>query len=176
VTTHKVDIYKHIITETGADFFKINPKGNVPCLVLADGTVLNEGAATLQWIADQAPASGLAPAWGTTQRYALINSLNYLASELHASYGPLFNPAITEEAKAAAHAKLATKLQYVNDSIPQVKAETVDIASLYLYIIQSWSGYVKVDLTPYAAINAFAARIAAHPTVVAAHKEMNEAK
>ena len=133
-------IDKHVITETGEDYYKVNPKGNVPCLVLADGTVLNEGAATLQWIADQTPASGLAPAWGTSQRYALINSLNYLASELHAAYGPLFNPALSEEGKEAQKAKLATKLKYVNDQLPQVKSDAVDVASLYLYIIQSWSG------------------------------------
>ncbi len=77
---------------------EVNPKGNVPALKLADGNLLNEGAATLQWIADQAPDSGLAPANGTTERYLLINSLNFLASELHVSFGPLFY-AKTEEEK-----------------------------------------------------------------------------
>lgn len=156
----------------------MNPKGNVPALVLADGTLLNEGAATLQWIADQAPASGLAPPHGSSARYLLINALNYLASELHASYGPLFNPAITEEGRAAALAKLHTKLAYVNGGgIPQVKPDApIDVASLYLYIILSWSGYVKADLSAYAALNAFSAKIAAHPVVIEAHKQMNEAK
>jgi len=176
VTTRKVDINKHIVTESGEDYYKVNPKGNVPALVLVDGTLLNEGAATLQWIADQAPTSGLAPAWGTSKRYALINNLNYLASELHSNYGSLFSPSITEEVKAAAHTKLATKLKYVNDNLSHFTSDTVDVASLYLYIILSWSAYLKVDLTPYPGLNTFSAKIAAHPTVVAAHKEMNEAK
>ena len=72
----QVDIGKHVVTATGADFYKINDKGNVPCLVLADGTVLNEGAAVLQWIADASPEAKLAPANGTTERYILQNVLN----------------------------------------------------------------------------------------------------
>jgi len=87
VVAHKVDTQKHCITEDGSDFYKINPKGNVPALVLEDGTLLNEGAATLQWIADHsAEGSNLAPANGTTGRYVLQNILNYLSSEVHASY------------------------------------------------------------------------------------------
>lgn len=69
VVAHKVDLGKHIITSTGADFYAVNPKGNVPALVLEDGTILNEGASTLQWIADHAVAgSDLAPANGSTAR------------------------------------------------------------------------------------------------------------
>lgn len=143
-------------------------------------------------------------------------SLNYLASELHASFGPLFNPSITEEGRTAAVAKLHTKLKYVNEGgLPQTKADApIDVAALYLYIILTWAGYVKVrtplhvpaslsqarfcqfflllsprsppspliphappqvDLSAYTNLTAFSARIAAHPTVAAAHKEMNEA-
>lgn len=102
VTAVKVDISTHKVTSTGADFYAINPKGNVPALVLADGTLLNEGAAVLQYIADQAPeGSGLAAPYKTSARYLLQNVLNYLASELHASYGPLFNPALGAEAREA---------------------------------------------------------------------------
>ena len=73
-------------------------------------------------------------------------SLNYLASELHASFGPLFNPSITEEGRTAAVAKLHTKLKYINEGgLPQTKADApVDVAALYLYIILTWAGYVKV--------------------------------
>ena len=87
----------------------MNPKGNVPAVITEKGTLLNEGAATLQYIADLAPGSGLAPAAGTDERYVLINNLNFLASELHASYGPLFGPG-TDEFKAAQKEKVASKL------------------------------------------------------------------
>ena len=109
---HKVDIGKHVVTETGADYYQINKKGNVPALVLEDGTVLNEGAATLQWLGDQNAGAKLVPANGTTARYVLINTLNYLASEVHASYGPLFGPG-SDEFKAAQRTKLATKFKFV---------------------------------------------------------------
>lgn len=153
----------------------INPKGNVPALKLEDGTLLNEGAATLQYIADQAPASGLAPAAGTSARYLLINALNFLASEVHvAGFGPLFR-AKTPEAKAEGAANLAPKLALAA-ALPQVTSEAVDVASLYLYVILGWAGYVGVDLAPYPALVAFCARIGAHPVVEAANKEMAEAK
>ena len=178
IVAHKVDIGPaKIITATKASFTAVNPKGNVPALVLADGTLLNEGAATLQFIADLAPGSGLAAPAGSSARYLQINSLNYLASELHASYGPLFGPG-SDEFKAAQKTKIATKYAYIEAQLEAGKigaAATPDIADLYLYIIQSWSGYVGVDLSAYPKLNAFAAKVAALPAVAKAHADMNAA-
>jgi glutathione S-transferase len=130
----------------------------------------------------QAKESGLAPAWGTSARYELINLLNYIASELHASYGPLFNPNTTEEGKTAQKERVATKLQYIAKALlPEGKkgkfllSDDLDVASIYLYIVLSWSGYVGVDLTPYPTIQAFSAAVAAHEGVQKAHAEMNAA-
>ena len=132
---HKVDIGKHVVTETGADYYQINKKGNVPALVLEDGTVLNEGAATLQWLGDQNAGAKLVPANGTTARYVLINTLNYLASEVHASYGPLFGPG-SDEFKAAQRTKLATKFKFVEENIlggnKFLGGDDFDVASSYL--------------------------------------------
>lgn len=75
--------------DAGKDFCAVNPAGNVPALVLADGTLLNQGAAVLQWIADAAPEAGLAPAYGTSGRYLVQNALNQVSSEIHANFGPL---------------------------------------------------------------------------------------
>ncbi len=100
--------------------------------MLEDGTLLNEGAAVLQYIADKAPASsGLAPANGTSGRYLVQNSLNYIASELHACFGPLFGPG-SDDFKAAQKVKIATKLKYINDGgLPQIKADApIDVAAL----------------------------------------------
>jgi glutathione S-transferase len=125
----------------------VNPKGNVPTLVLADKTILNEGAATLQWIADQAPESKLAPANGTTARYVLINTLSYLATEVHATFGPLFGPG-TDEFKAAQKVKLAGKFKYVAEilgSKPFLTGDDFTVADAYLYVIIGWCGYVGVE-------------------------------
>lgn len=151
----------------------------MPALVLEDGTLLNEGAAVLQWIADHSAAdSGLAPANGTNQRYVLQNHLNYLASELHASYGPLFNPTLSAEAKAAQQAKIATKLAYLESMLGEkhfLLGDVFSIADSYFYIIMSWSGYVGVDLAPFKKLAAFNERVKALPGVVAAHAFMNAA-
>jgi len=157
-----VDTQKHVITATGDDFYKVNPKGNVPTLVLEDKTLLNEGAATLQWIADHSAAgSDLAPANGTTARYVLINTLNYLASELHATFGPLFGPG-SDEFKAAQKAKLATKFAYVSEILgdkPYLMGDTFTIVDAYLYVICGWVGYVGVDLSAHPKMVAFRARV-----------------
>lgn len=93
VAAYEADIRgKKILTgpDAGKSFFDVNPAGNVPALVLADGTLLNQGAAVLQWIADNSPAeAGLAPAYGTSGRYLVQNALNQISSEIHANFGPL---------------------------------------------------------------------------------------
>ncbi len=83
-----VDLKAHKTT-SGQDFYQINPKGNVPTLVTPKGT-LSEGPAILQYIADQAPQSKLAPAFGTYERYHLIDTFNYVGSEVHKAFGSLF--------------------------------------------------------------------------------------
>lgn len=146
-------------------------------MVTEKGTLLNEGAATLQYIADLAPGSGLAPPAGSEERYVLINNLNFLASELHASFGPLFGPG-SDEFKAAQREKVATKLALAEGLLASKvipDGATPDVAALYLYIIQSWSGYVGVPLENFPLLRAFAAKVAAHPAVVAAHAAMNAA-
>ena len=174
----KCDIGKHIITASGESMTKLNPKGNVPALILADGTVLNEGASVLQWIGDNSPAeSHLVPANGTTGRYVVQNVLSFLGTELHASFGPLFGPG-SDEAKTAQRAKVATKLVLLESILGDKQYLTganPTIADYYAYIIMSWAQYVSVDLKPYAKANAFAARVAALPKVIEAHAAMNAA-
>ena len=156
----------------------MSPKGNVPTLVLADGTVLNEGAAVLQYIADQAPEAGLAAPYGTTERYQLFNVLNYLASDIHSGcFAPLFY-APSAEAREPLYPKLAAKLKYVTETLLQegkkdyVVGSTFSVADAYLYIILTWSPYVGVDLTPFPALVAYKERIGALDFVQGAHAAM----
>ncbi len=174
-----VDIRTHL-TASGQDFYKINPKGNVPTLVLADGSVLNEGAATLQYIADQNPESKLAPKWGTNERYHLINHLNYIASEVHASFGPLFNPTLSEEAREAATKKLYTKFDFLEKNVLRdgksfLLGDNFTVADSYLYITLTWTPYVKVNLDNHPKLKAYFAGIGALKVVQEAHEIMNKA-
>lgn len=171
---------KKIVTgpRKGEDFRTVNPKGNVPALVLADGTLLNEGAAVLQYIADLAPEAKLAAANGTTERYLLQNVLNFLGTEIHSNFGPLFYPGLTEEGKAAQRAKLLGKLEWL------AKTELADgakeylvggsftVADSYLYIILTWAPYVQVSLESVPVLAAFRDRIASLDFVKGAHAAM----
>eukprot|EP01034_Spumella_vulgaris_P047261 gene47261-biopygen4712 len=173
IDAEQVNIGTHV-TDSGADYYAINPKGNVPALVLDDGTVLNEGAAVLQYIADQAPGK-IAGEYGNKERYLTQNALNYLASEVHASYGPLFY-GLEGEAKAAQIKKIGTKFDYITKNLlnghQYLVGDKFSIADAYFYIILSWSGYVGVDLSTHSEVKAYSEFIGALPFVVAAHAAM----
>src|SRR3984957_1869739 len=112
-TTEKTDL-KSKKTADGADSLAINSKGSVPALGLDDGQVLTEGAAIVQYLADQKPESGLAPRAGTLERYRLMEILNYIASALHKGFAPLFNPQISADAKAATKTALGKKFDWLS--------------------------------------------------------------
>ncbi len=157
----------------GSDFYAINPLGYVPVLELDDGTRLTEGPAIGQYIADLAPQSQLAPANGTLARYQLQSLLNFLGTELHKSFQPLFTPGTPEETKAMAHTKLASRFSHANQLLAgrsYLTGETFTIADAYLFNVTNWARLVKVDLQPYANLAAFMERVAARPAVQAAMK------
>eukprot|EP01035_Chromulina_nebulosa_P005265 gene5265-7141_t len=136
IDAETVDLYTHK-TASGVDFYTINPKGNVPTLVLDDGTILNENAATLQYIADLAPGK-VAPVAGTVGRSVLQNALSYISGELHGAVGPLFNPTISAEVRDYSLKKVADKLKYINDVLVKDKkfvvGDSFTVADAYLYI------------------------------------------
>ena len=166
----KVDL-KTKQTETGEDYRRINPNSYVPCLVLDDGRSLTEGPAIVQFIADQAPEKGLAPAAGDFARYQLQQWLNFISTEIHKSYGPLFNPAAGDDAKALARQVLQTRLTTVAEHLnhsPYLLGERFSVADIYLFVTLSWASYVGLDLAPWPALQHFAARIGQRPAVQAA--------
>ncbi|ATB27032.1 glutathione transferase GstA [Melittangium boletus] len=160
-------------TESGKDYTTINPKGYVPALQLDDGTVLTEGPAIVQFIADKAPQAKLAPANGTLERYRLQETLNFIGTELHKPFGSLFNPALPEEAKTMARNQLANRLKSVNETFgkqPYFQGEQYSVADAYLFTVLSWAPHTGVDLSPYTHLKAFQERVGARPQVQAALK------
>lgn len=160
-------------TKSGGDIRKDNPKGMVPVLVLDNGEVLTEGPAIVQWIADQKPGSGLAPAAGTMPRYHLMEWLNFITSELHKSYSPLFSPTVPEEYKQTVREGLAKKYTFVNEKLAgksYLMGEQFTVADGYLFTVTNWARIVKFDLTPYPNIQAFMERVRARPKVQEAMK------
>jgi glutathione S-transferase len=157
----------------GTDYYTINPKGYVPLLELDNGERLTEGPAIVQYIADQAPAKNLAPANGTMARYRLQEWLAFIGTEIHKSFSPLFNPATTEEARAAHKAKISLRLAYVNEQLagkPYLMGEHFSVADGYLFAVTNWARPTGVDIGSLGNITAFMARMAARPAVQEAMK------
>jgi glutathione S-transferase len=157
----------------GTDYYTINPLGYVPLLELDDGTRLREGPAIVQYIADQVPDKQLAPANGSIARYQLQGWLTFIGTELHKNFGPLFNPATPEDAKNAAKERIAGRLKWVEGELAgkqYLMGDGFTVADGYLFTVTNWASRVGVDLSPYAALNAYRARVAARPAVVSAMK------
>jgi glutathione S-transferase len=158
-------------TEYGEDYFAINPKGYVPALQLDDGSVLTEGPAVVQYLADLKPDAQLAPANGSMARYRLQEMLGDINSELHKTYIPLFNPATSEEVRTAGMAYLRKRyglIEAVLGRTPFLLGEQFTISDAYLFVVTRWSAFVKLDLSQFPNLLAFQARIAARPAVQAA--------
>ncbi len=170
--TEKVDL-KAKLTASGADFTAINKKGYVPALQLDDGYVLTEGAAVLQYIADQKPETGLAPAAGTVARYQLQEWLTFIASEIHKPMGSMFNAAQSADWKAAVCATLTKRLDYVAAQLADndyLLGNHFSVADAYLFTVLNWANLVGFSLAPWPVVQAFSARVAARPKVVEALK------
>lgn len=161
-------------TQSGGDYKAINPKGYVPALALASGEVLTEGAAILQYIADQHSESDLAPKAGTIARARLQEHLNYTASELHKAFGPFFNKAASDADKQAAGKSVAQKFDYLDsllgDGRPFLLDSGFSVADAYLFVVANWSNFVGIDLKKWIHVAAFVERVAARPAARAAMK------
>lgn len=171
-TLEKVDLGAKK-TESGADYSKINPFGYVPALQLDNGEVLTEGPAIDQYIADLVPAKGLAPANGTPARYKLQSWLNFISTELHKQFGPLFNPATPEDYKKMLIDKIQGRLETVNAHLAKqnfLMGDSFTAPDAYLYTVLNWAKYFNVGFDKWPAVKAFMDRVAARPSAQAAAK------
>lgn len=169
-TSERVDLRSHQ-TASGTDYYTINPKGYVPTLELDNGERLTEVAVLLRYVADQAPEKALAPAHGTLERYRLEETLNFIATEVHKGFAPLFNPATPDAYKVIAIERLGTRFALLNERLstqPYLMGASYTIADAYLFTVLGWAGMVKIDLAPYPALVAFLARVGDRPAVQAA--------
>ena len=162
----KVDLKKHQLAD-GTDYYTINPKGSVPLLELPDGQRLSEVAVILQYIADRKPGT-LAPAFGSMERYRLMEWLNFIATEIHKQFGPLWDPSTPDVTKERQRAVLAKRFDYLAKTLsvqPYLTGETFSVADAYLFTVVNWAGLLKIDLAPWPALQQFQARVAARPKV-----------
>lgn len=166
----KVDL-KTKLTETGADYRTINPKGYVPALRLNDNAVLTEGPAIVQYLADLVPEKALVPPAGTMERYRAMEWLNFITSELHKSFGAFFNPKAPDDWKALVRGLLGQRLDYVAAQLQgrdYLMGDDFTVPDAYLFTVLNWTKYAGIDLAGWPILKSYVSRIADRPAVRAA--------
>lgn len=152
----------------GSDFTTINGKGYVPVLELDDGQRLTEGPVIVQYLADDQPAAGLAPPAGSMERYRLQEWLNFITSEIHKQFSPLFDPATSADWQQAARAALARRFDWISTQLSgksYLMGEHFTVADAYLFTVLNWAQWTGIDLTRWPVLQDYVARIAARPKV-----------
>jgi glutathione S-transferase len=160
-------------TEAGADYTQINPKGQVPALELDNGELVTEGPVILQMIADKVADKHLAPAAGSNERYRLQEWLNFITTELHKNFSPLFQPVIPDDVKTFFKDRLMGKFKYVDSKLAgqdYLMGKAFSVADGYLFVMLAWAERMNFDLSGLPNLVAYKARIAARPNVQAALK------
>ena len=156
-------------TETGADYTRINPKGNVPALKLNDGQIITEGAAVLQYIADQNPEAGLAPKYATIERARLQEHLNCVASELHKAFGPFFKPSSSDDDKTKARINVEKTMDHFESIFSDDRKYLVNnefsVADAYFFVVSSWAVPTGIGFERWPKIAAFSKRVAGREKV-----------
>ena len=163
----KVDI-PNKKTAGGDDFWKVNPKGYVPALMLDDGQVLTEVGVICQYLADQKPDSGLAPKFGTMERYHLMETLNFCSSEVHKQIGALFNPKMTPEMKEVQLGVIERRLNALEKLLEgkqYAMGDKFSVADAYLFNVLNWTNPLKIDMGKWPNITGLMARVGARAAV-----------
>jgi glutathione S-transferase len=154
--------------EGGGDFWKVNPRGYVPVLELDSGERLTEGPAIVQYLADQKPESGLAPKAGTMERYRLQEWLNFLTSEVHKQFSPLFRPNTPEDYKTIAKENIAKRFDWLDQQLAgkdYLMGKQFTVADAYLFVLSNWTKPTQIDLSRWPNLAAFNKRVAARSKV-----------
>lgn len=158
-------------TEEGDDYLEVNAKGQVPALLLDDGSLLTEGVAIVQFLADKVPDRQLLAPAGSMTRYHTLEWLNYIATELHKGFSPLFNPATPDDFKAITRKALEKKFHYVNEELNDkqwLMGLRFSVADAYLFTVLRWAQALKLEIGDLKNIEAFMERMKARPAVAAA--------
>jgi glutathione S-transferase len=161
-------------TERGAHFLKINPKGYVPALELDSGEVLTEAGTILLYLADLKPGSGMAPPCGAMARYRIMEWLNFISSEIHKGFGPLWNPETPEATRRMTIANLSRRFDYLADPLAHrqfVMDDGFSVVDAYLFTVLGWSDYHKLDMSPWPALKDYMGRVAGRAAVNKAMRE-----
>lgn len=171
-TLEKVDTKTHKLAD-GSDFYRVNPKGYVPVLELDNGERLTEGPAIVQYVADLAPNSRLAPKNGTFERARLQEWLNFISTEIHKQFSPLFRKDISDDWRKAQVDKLTSRFDWLATQLNGkafLTGAEFTVADAYLFTVLNWAKPTGIDLGRWPVIADYVARVAARPKVQEALK------
>ena len=155
-------------TKSGTDYWTVNPKGQVPCLELDNGEKLTEGPVIVQYLADRNAASSLAGAAGTMERYRIQEWLNFIGTELHKTYGPMFRPTTPDAFKDLSRENVGKRLDWVDKQLAgkqYLMGDKFSVADAYMFTVLRWSPRVNIDTAKWANIKSYMERVAARPKV-----------
>src|SRR4051812_49373600 len=154
--------------EDGGDYLAINPKGAVPALELDSGEVLTENAVILQYIGDRTSWPEVLPPMGDFRRYRVLETVNFITTELHKRFGMLFNPNAGEETRNLVIADLEKKLSYIDGELgdgPFLFGEQMTLPDPYLFVIARWAEKMLGGLDRWPNLKAFKARMTERDSV-----------
>jgi glutathione S-transferase len=160
-------------TKSGTDYWTINPKGQVPALQLDSGEMLTEGPVIVQYLADQKPGSGLVPPAGSIERYRVQEWLNFITSELHKSFGPIFRPTTPDAYKTISKENLGKRFDWLDKQLAgkqYLMGDKFTVADAYLFTVLRWTARIQIDLGKWPNLKAYVDRVEARPKVQAAMK------
>ena len=149
-------------TEDGADYLEINAKGAVPALQLDSGEVLTENAVILQFLGDRTSWPEVLPPMGDFRRYRVLEAVNFITTELHKSFAPLFKPGASEDTKQFFRDIIADKLSYVDRQLgdgPYLMGEELTLPDPYLFVMLGWTEKVLGGLDRWPNLKAFRERM-----------------
>jgi len=150
--------------EDGSSYLQVNPKGAVPALRLEDGEVLTENAVVLQYLGDRA---GKLPPPGDLRRYRILEMVNFITTELHKSFSPLFDSAAGDETKHYFREHIAKRLDHIERRLgsgPFLMGDTLTLPDPYLFVISGWTDRL-IGLDNWPNIAAFRTRMLERPAV-----------
>lgn len=156
----------------GGDYLAINPKGQVPVLATDDGELLTEGPVIMQFLANARPDNLLLPQ-GSLDRYRVLEWLNFVSSELHKGFTPLFRPTTPPAYREIAIENLSRRFSWLNDVLsdrPYLTGDAFRLADAYCYTILAWSRIHNLDLSRWPHVVAYVERVEARESVRAARE------
>jgi glutathione S-transferase len=160
-------------TKGGENFWDVNPKGVVPVLKLDDGQTLTEAVAILLYLADRKPEAGLSPKHGTMEYYRLLEWLNFISSEIHKQFTPLFKDGTPDDYKPVAKKNLLAAFSHIDRHLAGKQflvGDKLSIADIYLFVVSNWGRFQDIDTAQWPNLKALQTAIRARPGVQEAMK------